>query len=108
MIDIELTVQMPKSITNLPNYQITKFDIGGMDRSDLDAALIERGHEAFRARQVFRWLYRRGAADFGEMSDLPQSLREELARDFTIETPHIAARERSSDGTEKLLLNLGD
>ena len=42
------------------------------------------------------------------MSDLPATLRTSLAQDFRISTPHLASRERSSDGTEKFLLQLND
>ena len=99
---------MPKSIAKLPDPRLTKSNICGLDRAELEAALRDRGHEAFRARQIFRWLYRRGVADFGEMSDLPKSLRDELVSNFTLETPHIVARDRSTDRTEKFLLTLGD
>jgi 23S rRNA (adenine2503-C2)-methyltransferase len=88
--------------------EVTKSNIGGLERAGLEAALGTLGHEPFRARQIFRWLYRRGVADFGEMSDLPQSLRDELVSRFTLDTPHIVARDRSTDGTEKFLLSLGD
>jgi 23S rRNA (adenine2503-C2)-methyltransferase len=83
-------------------------DIGELDRLGLEAALEERGHERFRARQIFRWIYRRGITDFAAMTDLPRPLRESLARAFTLVTPRIAARHRSSDGTEKFLLTLRD
>jgi 23S rRNA (adenine2503-C2)-methyltransferase len=99
---------MPKSVTESPDHQITKLNIGGLERGELEAALRTRGHEAFRARQIFRWIYHRGAADFGEMSDLPQLLRHELGGEFTLEAPQMVARERSADGTEKFLLSLGD
>ena len=83
-------------------------DLMEFDLAGLEAALAERGHERFRARQVFAWLYRRGVTDPAAMSDLPATLRTSLAQDFRISTPHLASRERSSDGTEKFLLQLND
>jgi 23S rRNA (adenine2503-C2)-methyltransferase len=83
-------------------------DLGELDRLALEAVLEERGHERFRARQIFQWIYRRGVTDIGAMTDLPRPLRESLAGEFTLATPRIAARHRSSDGTEKFLLALGD
>src|ERR1019366_6979306 len=62
----------------------------------------------FRARQIFRWIYRRGVTDLDAMTDLPRDLRATLAADFTLTTPSIATRERSTDGTEKFLLHLAD
>src|SRR5262245_46933208 len=83
-------------------------DLGELDRVGLEAALEERGHQRFRARQIFRWIYRRGVTDLEAMTDLPIPLRESLAREFSLATPQVAARDRSSDGTEKFVLALGD
>jgi len=63
----------------------------------------------YRARQVFHWLYRKGAARWEEMTDLPQSLRERLAECFSLDLPTIRNRQKDpEDGTEKLLLELSD
>ena len=83
-------------------------DIGELERVALEAALVERGHQRFRARQIFGWIYRRGVTDLAAMSDLPLDLRATLGSDFTLATPTIVARERSTDGTEKFLLRLAD
>jgi 23S rRNA (adenine2503-C2)-methyltransferase len=83
-------------------------DLGGMERSALQAALQERGHEPFRAAQIFRWIYRHGVTDPEAMTDLPRELRATLSSAFTISTSEVVLRQRSSDGTEKFLLRLGD
>jgi 23S rRNA (adenine2503-C2)-methyltransferase len=83
-------------------------DLAELERPALEAALAEYGHERFRARQVFGWIYRHGVTEPGAMSNLPPELRETLASDFSLTTPHILSRERSNDGTEKFLLELGD
>jgi 23S rRNA (adenine2503-C2)-methyltransferase len=57
---------------------------------------------------VFRWLYRHGVANFEAMTDLPRGLRARLAAEFTITTPQVVRRDRSTDGTEKFLLALAD
>ncbi len=61
---------------------------------------------AFRQRQIGRWLFEGRAGDFAEMSDLPQSLRAELAESFTLWTATVAKHSTADDGTEKLLLSL--
>jgi len=86
----------------------TRLNLADLDRLSLEAALEARGHPRFRARQIFRWIYRRGVTDVEGMTDLPRALRESLAAEFSLSTPGIAARDRSSDGTEKFLLTLGD
>jgi 23S rRNA (adenine2503-C2)-methyltransferase len=83
-------------------------DVAELERSALETALEHRGVERFRARQMFRWIYRHGVTRFDEMSDLPQRLREGFANELTITTPSVMARERSVDGTEKFLLRLSD
>jgi 23S rRNA (adenine2503-C2)-methyltransferase len=86
----------------------TRLQLTEMDRPELEAAFAARGHEAFRARQIFGWLYRRGVTDISVMTDLSQTFRATLAADFVIGTPEVVGRERSSDGTEKFLLQLAD
>jgi len=66
------------------------------------AGLLERlGEPPYRARQVFRWLHQRGAADFEAMSDLPKALRLLLADRFRLATLAVADERRSRDGTLK-------
>jgi 23S rRNA (adenine2503-C2)-methyltransferase len=86
----------------------TRIDLAELDRPMLEAELVERGHESFRARQLFAWIYRRGVTDTDAMTDLSRELRATLGSNFTLTTPEIVNRERSSDGTEKFLLRLAD
>ncbi len=66
--------------------------------------LAERGHPAYRLRQIRDWLYERRAAEFSEMTDLPAALREELAAEFCLWTSRVVKHTQADDGTEKLLL----
>lgn len=68
----------------------------------------DRGQGAYRVGQVRRWLFAQRARDFGEMTDLPQALRDELVREFTLWSSAIARHTKAEDGTEKLLLTLVD
>ena len=87
---------------------IQLLDLANLDRQALESALEERGHKRFHARQIFSWLYKRGVTDVAAMTDLSRAVRATLAQEFTITTPAIAARETSTDGTEKFLLRLAD
>jgi len=87
---------------------VSRPDLAELDRSALEAALEARGHERFRARQIFGWLYKRGVSDVAAMTDLSRELRATLSSDFTVATPSLAHRDTSIDGTEKFLLKLGD
>ena len=69
----------------------------------------DAGIERFRARQIFRWIYRRGVTDFDAMTDLSRELRAHARqRTSRSTTPQLVNRERSTDGTEKFLLRLAD
>ena len=83
-------------------------DLAELDVTELEAALASRGHERFHARQLYRWIYKRGVTDFAQMTDLSRSLREELEREFTLSTPRIVGDDLSIDGTRKFVLELAD
>ena len=67
-----------------------------------------RGLPAYRAAQVRRWLFENRAVEFERMSDLPRSLRSQLAEEFQIWTTRVVAHRKADDGTEKLLLEMPD
>jgi len=83
-------------------------DIAGLERQELESLLREREIEAYRARQLFRWVFKRGVTDFAEMTDLSKSLRARLPELFRVSRPAVVGREHSADGTAKLLLELDD
>ncbi len=83
-------------------------DIGSMDLAELERALESHGHARFHARQIFRWIYAKGEADFEKMTDLSKPLRADLAAQFRVATPSVVAKDVSSDGTVKFLLDLED
>jgi 23S rRNA (adenine2503-C2)-methyltransferase len=63
------------------------------------------GEPAYRARQVYRGLWRRGAT-FEEMTDLPPALRERLAGELPIGVEVLNEREADRGATRKALLRL--
>jgi 23S rRNA (adenine2503-C2)-methyltransferase len=85
-----------------------KTELGGLDRAEIEAAVTELGVPAYHGRQIFHWLHRRGVTDFASMTDLGRALRTTLADTFAIDTPLVRARQVSSDGTSKFLLELHD
>ncbi len=80
----------------------------GLSRSDLTACLGDTGvpdaQARMRARQLWNWIYVRGATDFAAMSNLSKDLREALADRFTLARPDIVTAQISEDGTRKWLL----
>ena len=80
----------------------------GLTRSELVDLLARLGEAPFRAGQLWRWLYRRGAADFAAMTDLGKTLRAKLAETCVVERPSVATGQQSADGTRKWLLGMVD
>src|SRR5207247_9383782 len=78
-----------------------------MDLAVLKETLAARGEPRYRSRQVWEWAAR-GAAGFEEMTNLPASLRADLARDVPFSTLSVAAEARSRDGTVKALFSTTD
>jgi 23S rRNA (adenine2503-C2)-methyltransferase len=83
-------------------------DAAELDLDELEQQLAAIGAPKFHARQIFQWIYRRGETSFEAMTDLGRDLRAQLARETTVSTPTVVKRERSGDGTTKLLLQLAD
>ncbi len=83
-------------------------DLTALELPVLESRFRGLGIKPFHARQVFRWVHRRGVIDPIQMTDLGLELRARLAAEFTVTAPRRAARDVSSDGTEKFLLELAD
>jgi 23S rRNA (adenine2503-C2)-methyltransferase len=76
-------------------------DLRSLSREAVDALVARLGERPFRARQIWRWLHRKGAASIGEMTDLPAAFRQALAAAALLPTLERAAEARSADGTVK-------
>jgi 23S rRNA (adenine2503-C2)-methyltransferase len=85
-----------------------RLDLAELDVNELEAVLAERGYERFHARQVYRWIYKRGITDPDSMTDVSRQLRQELRGRFALSTPHVVSDELSVDGTRKFVLALAD
>ena len=68
----------------------------------------EQGFPAYRARQLIKWLFPGRATDFDMMTDLPESLRQQLKQAFCLWQTEIVRCHEDEDGTEKLVLQLAD
>lgn len=80
----------------------------GLKREELEALVTEMGLPVYRARQIYRGMYARGATDLQDMTDLPRSLRTELGRQVVIRHPEPAGGQASRDGTQKYLFGFED
>ena len=78
----------------------------GLDTQGMEQLFAGLGERPFRARQVLKWIHRRGAADFDAMTDIAKDLRAKLAAGARIEAPAVVGDETSADGTRKWLLKV--
>src|SRR5580700_3443399 len=91
-----------------PGTDNGKRNLIGLDFTEMKEALVACGLEPFRAKQVWSWIYFHGAQDFAKMTTLAKPAREKLAELFTVARPAVVQDQKSSDGTRKWLLRMGD
>lgn len=85
-----------------------KRDIRALSKEEIKTYFEEIGEASFRAKQVFEWLWQKGAKDFSSMTNLSKGLRDRLEQDFTINHIRVDEMQRSSDGTIKNAVKLYD
>lgn len=85
-----------------------KTNLLDLDRDALRAFFVELGEKPFRADQVMKWIYHFGCDDFDQMTNVNKVLRERLKAIAEIRAPEISREQRSSDGTIKWALQVGD
>lgn len=85
-----------------------KIDLKNLTRPKLSTFVTEKGLSAYRAKQIFSWLYRTGVTSFSQMTDLSKSLRESLVDEVFFSTLSPAVKEISKDGTIKYGFLLSD
>jgi 23S rRNA (adenine2503-C2)-methyltransferase len=89
-----------------------RVDVVGLSREDLREALAAAGMEPkqakLRAKQIWHWVYNRGATDFHQMTDIAKAQHPWLAERFVVGRPGVVEAQVSSDGTRKWLLRSDD
>ncbi|HEO8422521.1 TPA: 23S rRNA (adenine(2503)-C(2))-methyltransferase RlmN [Yersinia enterocolitica] len=82
--------------------------IYSMELEALKDWLTEHNEKAFRANQIFEWLYKQRVTSFEDMTNLSKNLRLLLQENFTITTLNTLIQQTSNDGTIKFLFELHD
>ncbi len=83
-------------------------DLRSLGFSELSALVSRLGERPYRARQLYSWLHRKGAASLDAMTDLPRAFRERLATETRLTTLAVDAVQESSDGTRKYRMRTWD
>src|SRR5687768_17231293 len=78
----------------------------GLDMRGLEKVVAEWNEPAYRARQLYQWLYKKRVRTALEMTNLGKELRTSLAKKYEVRWPELAERRHSYDGTVKYLFRL--
>lgn len=91
------------------NQVVEKIHIRGLDEVELENILTgQLGEPRFRVKQIWKWIWQKGATTFEEMTDLSKELRSRLPEIFTINAIQLDKMQTSSDGTIKSRFRLFD
>ncbi|ONG50026.1 23S rRNA (adenine(2503)-C(2))-methyltransferase [Pseudoroseomonas deserti] len=83
-------------------------ELVGLSRDELVAEMVAIGEKAFRAKQLWHWIYHQGVTDFSKMSTIARPLQNKLAERFVIGRPGVNLEQTSTDGTRKWLFGFRD
>ena len=83
-------------------------NIRSLSFEELKLTLKKSGQPAFRAKQLYEWIWKKCAVDFEAMSDLPKDLRTFLSEHFILDQLKILSSEKSNDKSLKYLFRLND
>jgi len=86
----------------------TRTNLIGLTREELVEAMATIGEKAFRAKQIWHWLYHQGVKDIADMSSLSKSLHTKMQDHFYIGRLEVVRHLVSVDGSQKWLLRLED
>src|SRR3982750_4033345 len=103
----------PVPVPRTPTFRADgRIDLIGLRREAIRAALEEAGMEPkqakLRAKQLWHWMYNRGATEFTAMTDISKTQHPWFAERFVIGRPDIVEAQVSTDGTRKWLLRSPD
>ncbi len=87
---------------------VAKKDIRSLSLEELKAVFVENGDQAFRAKQVYEWLWKKSATTFEEMTNLSKTTRELLDNHFVINAVKVDDMQISKDHTIKNAFKLYD
>ncbi|MEX0748341.1 MAG: 23S rRNA (adenine(2503)-C(2))-methyltransferase RlmN [Rhodothermales bacterium] len=81
-------------------------NLKALDRAALEEFAVTLGQPAYRGRQLFKWLFRKGATSFDEMTDLPKDFRERLGETALLYRIEPSLLQTGADQTVKALFTL--
>ncbi|ARU94915.1 bifunctional tRNA (adenosine(37)-C2)-methyltransferase TrmG/ribosomal RNA large subunit methyltransferase RlmN [Tatumella citrea] len=98
----------PVSVTPVAASPKAKINLLDLNRQQMREFFLQLGEKPFRADQVMKWIYHYCSDDFEQMTDINKVLRQKLSQVAEIRAPEVAEEMRSSDGTIKWAIRVGD
>lgn len=95
-------------MVSLPLQFMAKKDIRALSAEQLTELFKSINEPAFRAKQVYDWLWSKGVVEFGQMSNLSKTLRDFLEENYVINAVQIHELQVSNDRTIKCAMKLHD
>lgn len=86
----------------------SKKDIRSLDLPQLQAAFSIFNEPAYRAKQVYQWLWEKSARSFDDMTNISKDLRVKLTEQFVINAVQVNDSQYSKDHTIKSTFKLFD
>ena len=86
----------------------SRTNLVGRSSAEIGELLAPHVDRHYRGRQIAQWINDRNVSDFGEMTNLPVALRDDLDRRFSIDEPEVVDEVSSTDGSRKFLFSLAD
>ncbi|QEZ92827.1 MULTISPECIES: bifunctional tRNA (adenosine(37)-C2)-methyltransferase TrmG/ribosomal RNA large subunit methyltransferase RlmN [Proteus] len=88
--------------------QKTKINLLDLNRKQMRELFVSMGEKPFRADQIMKWMYHYCYDDFDQMTDINKVLRNKLKEIAEIKAPEVSEEQRSTDGTIKWAIKVGD
>lgn len=85
-----------------------KKDIRKLSADTLKEFFVANGEKAFRAKQVYEWIWKKSAKSFAEMTNISVKTRELLEQHYDILPVAVDVVQESNDGTIKSTFKLHD
>ncbi|MFO0989661.1 MAG: 23S rRNA (adenine(2503)-C(2))-methyltransferase RlmN [Alphaproteobacteria bacterium] len=105
---MESALHLPPDAPAAPHPGLALPSLVGLTRAELADVVRRLGEPAFRVKQLWHWIYHRGATDFAAMSNISKEVRARLAERYALTRPLAVHALQSVDGTRKWLLRFGD
>lgn len=86
----------------------SKKNIREASLQDISLFLTNHGEKAFRAKQIWQWIWQRGVNDFNEMTNLSKGIREMLGNAYFFDKLIPYQIQTATDGTVKTAWQLQD